>query len=1675
LKYDNAGAATLDLATVAPAGSTLVLNSGGILIPAASGALTIGSTVATGGNITGGAGNEIMINNLSTTGGVVTVNSAVTMNNPATVSDLIATGGKVILNNLANTQTSTFVTGGATLNISDDRELGLAPASANNFVQLGGGTLQLGASFALNFNRRLDILSSGGTVDTNGFNLLISNQVQTQSTLGNLGYGNFTKTGAGTLTLASTAANGFIGRTYITGGTLNIAADVTLGTAPNPALMDSLNINNATLQFAQNMLVGGTGLFLPLSVNRGIQIGAGGATFDTQGFSDSVEGILQGPGSLTKIGSGTLYLENGQQANAGYSSFTGAVNILAGKVAVNNIFANDTGGIPQELGMGTSAITLGNAASPNNSAVLQYDSNGSNALPGSTTAVGIPNGQVGIQDLTAPVLDRPIVVAPGDTGTILNLSGANTPIILTGSGGSENFPLTLANSTISVGSGLTLAGGTNTYSKGSFEGTFIVNDSISGSGGGLSVNSQANVTLGSASNTYAGPTIVSGSSTLKNGIANATSPNSVLILGASDNSPGTYDLAGYSSTVAGLGSNGFNASSGVSNNGSANGNADAVLTVNSTVNTGFIGTISDGSLATTALTKTGSGSLTISGAATYSGATIVNGGMLKIANTTALPNTSSVSVGASGNFSFATGSGGNMTLAPAATLTLASGSRVGVELDSQIIDSTAASTAGTVTVDVYGQTTTPADGLHTLISAPSGLSGAAYVLGNVYNDTNFTLTGGVTSSATQVQVTTASATALTTAFWKGGFSGGNNVWAISDGSTASNFTATSGGPNQPLVPGSGAAVTFSGTGATNEASMVLGASMNINGLTINDNNTFGLNNDGNTLTVGSGNILVNSSAAVTINAPITGSALLTQSGPGTLTLGTANNYTGGTNISGGILNFVNGALGVTPAIAFTGTAPGGILQYSSVLPANTQDVSPYIANSTGPINIDTNGNNVRFGTALASNNSGGLTKNGLGTLTLAVANSYTGTTTINGGILNFVTNGLGATPSSIVFGGGTLQYSASVSIAGFIATPNTQDISAALTSSSSAMNIDTNGNVITYATALGAGNTGGLNKLGLGTLKLSAAGTYTGGTTISNGTLQVGATNALPATGAVTLGTATTNGTLDLNGNNQAVGSLAVGSGAIPSAQVIGSSSTAANSVLTVNTAGGSSSFAGTIQNTLLGVGNKTVALVVSGGNTLQLSGPNSYTGGTNVSNGTMQIGASNSLPTGGAVSFGSGATNGTLDLNGFRQQIAGLSVNGTTPASQLIGNSSTTADSVLTVDTTGASSTFTGVIQDTLPAGGNKTVALVKQGINTLTLSSANLYTGGTEINGGVLAFINGGLGSTGPISFGGAGGTLFYTTGNTQDVSARIAGSNMPISINTNNQTINYSSGMLSSNTGGLTKSGSGTLILSGVNSYSGTNTVSGGTLDLVGNGSYSPGTNLTISSGATVVAVKHVSPDPFNVLQVNVLNNAGLIDLSNNAMSVQSTTNVSSSALAVITAQVKTGFNGGLWTGTSGIKSSFSATDTTHLTALGVMQNNQSGTALYTAGNLFEGTIPAVNAILIKDTYYGDTDLNGKVDGTDYGRIDNAFLADQSNPTAFTGWFNGDFNYDGVINGSDYTLIDNAFNNQGAVIAAQFATPSAELSGGASGSSSVPEPTTLGLLGIGAVGLLGRRRHR
>jgi hypothetical protein len=216
-----------------------------------------------------------------------------------------------------------------------------------------------------------------------------------------------------------------------------------------------------------------------------------------------------------------------------------------------------------------------------------------------------------------------------------------------------------------------------------------------------------------------------------------------------------------------------------------------------------------------------------------------------------------------------------------------------------------------------------------------------------------------------------------------------------------------------------------------------------------------------------------------------------------------------------------------------------------------------------------------------------------------------------------------------------------------------------------------------------------------------------------------------------------------------------------------------------------------------------------------------------------------------------------------------------------------------------------------------------------------------------------------------------------------------------------------------------------------------------------------SLSLNDASTAALISNTTTTK-TALQLEILNIASgsSFDLSNNDLIMHA------GSLASVNAQVAAGYNGSNWNG-SGIVSSAAAADSTHLTTLGVIQNSTaSGSAMYTT---FDNVSVGAGDVLVKYTYYGDTNLDGKVDGSDYSRIDNGSL------TGATGWANGDFNYDGVINGSDYTLIDNAYNTQGGQIGSNSA---AQITAQIAGISAVPEPGSLSLVCIAAAGLLGRR---
>src|SRR5205085_2592725 len=119
-------------------------------------------------------------------------------------------------------------------------------------------------------------------------------------------------------------------------------------------------------------------------------------------------------------------------------------------------------------------------------------------------------------------------------------------------------------------------------------------------------------------------------------------------------------------------------------------------------------------------------------------------------------------------------------------------------------------------------------------------------------------------------------------------------------------------------------------------------------------------------------------------------------------------------------------------------------------------------------------------------------------------------------------------------------------------------------------------------------------------------------------------------------------------------------------------------------------------------------------------------------------------------------------------------------------------------------------------------------------------------------------------------------------------------------------------------------------------------------------------------------------------------------------------SGNAYAGVAGLIQSGRNGGDWSG-NGIVTAAGSGD---LTTLAIAEASM---ALGPSGGVFDGETVDASAVLIKFTYGGDANLDGKLDIADYG------LIDLNSPLGSSGWFNGDFNYDGVIDIRDYGVID------------------------------------------------------
>ena len=286
-------------------------------------------------------------------------------------------------------------------------------------------------------------------------------------------------------------------------------------------------------------------------------------------------------------------------------------------------------------------------------------------------------------------------------------------------------------------------------------------------------------------------------------------------------------------------------------------------------------------------------------------------------------------------------------------------------------------------------------------------------------------------------------------------------------------------------------------------------------------------------------------------------------------------------------------------------------------------------------------------------------KNGSGTLTiLSGVNTaptstglgwYTGSTTINAGVLQLGNQwALGGGSGDIRFGGGTLRYSGS----------NTVDYSARIKSSSAAISIDTAGQTVTFGTSLPSTNTGGLTKLGAGTLTLSASNAYTGATSVNAGTLAFDRVSALNSSSGVNVAAGAI---LDYTGGagtlsrNVTVSSSGTGTIRNSGGQALTLSGTLTKDGRVLRLTGGTFNVTGQI------VGASANSdLLVDGTSTVTLSSANTYNGPTFVNQAsTLIVGVNNAIPSSSTVTLGNATSTGSLDIGTFSNQIGGLVFSG--------------------------------------------------------------------------------------------------------------------------------------------------------------------------------------------------------------------------------------------------------------------------------------------------------------------------------------------------------------------------------------------------------------------------------
>jgi hypothetical protein len=221
-------------------------------------------------------------------------------------------------------------------------------------------------------------------------------------------------------------------------------------------------------------------------------------------------------------------------------------------------------------------------------------------------------------------------------------------------------------------------------------------------------------------------------------------------------------------------------------------------------------------------------------------------------------------------------------------------------------------------------------------------------------------------------------------------------------------------------------------------------------------------------------------------------------------------------------------------------------------------------------------------------------------------------------------------------------------------------------------------------------------------------------------------------------------------------------------------------------------------------------------------------------------------------------------------------------------------------------------------------------------------------------------------------------------------------------------------------------------------------------------------TLHSLSTEGAVNETS-----IVQHLALNGAGTLDVTQGNLIVKDSTQ-----LLPIRGWLRSGANYDVinsvdqWDG-AGITSSTVRNGDVYLYSVGLRSAGEDVWGAYGAMTDLEGVAVAPTDIVLKYTYSGDPNLDGKVDSDDYLVLDFYYsLMGTPDQPAEIGWWNGDLNHDGTIDSNDYILLDYAFSQYWTDFNTQTTNPDL--------TTPLPEPATLALLLLGGVAMLARRRR-